>query len=168
MNATAPTGLRLIIGYKCAKAAAEILAGGTLLALGSAGATEKLIHAALTLRHHATEAWSIALAEKLLDVSTARHVLVVALAVIADGIVTAIEGWALYRGYGWSHWLVMLTTASLVPFEINALIRHLNTAHVLLLTVNVLIVVYLLRNLTATPAQRPAQRQQVEPTAQAV
>ena len=148
-----PSGLRLIIGYKIAKAAAEILAGGAFLALGSAGATAKIVHAAVTLRRHATEAWSIALAEQVLDVSTARHVMVVAVAVIADGIVTAIEGWALLRGYAWSHWLVMLTTASLVPFEITSLARHFNTVHVLLLTVNLLIVAYLLRHLTA--ARRP-------------
>jgi uncharacterized membrane protein (DUF2068 family) len=146
--APAPRGLRLIIGYKLAKAAAEIIAGGSFLALGSAGATKTLVHAAQILRHHATEAWSIALAEKLLDVSTARHVLVVATAVIADGLVTAVEGWALYKGYFWSHWLVMLTTASLIPFEVISLTRHFNAGHVILLLVNVVIVLYLLRHLT--------------------
>jgi uncharacterized membrane protein (DUF2068 family) len=145
-----PSGLRLIIGYKIAKAAVELLAGIAIFALGSAGATRDLVHVALLLRHHATEAWSIALAEKLLDVSTARHVMVVAVASVADGIVTAVEGWALYRGYAWSHWLVMLTTASLLPFEIIALARHFNIGRVLLLTVNLLIVVYLLRHLTAS------------------
>ena len=147
----AAPGLRLIIGYKFAKAATELCAGVAFFAFGQAGATHKLVEAALTLRHHATEAWSIALAEKLLDVSTARHVQVVALAVVADGLVTAVEGWALQRGYAWSHWLVMLTTASLLPFEIIALAHHFNAGHVVVLTVNLLIVVYLLRHRTASP-----------------
>ncbi len=149
--AAVPTGLRLIIGYKVAKATAELIAGASFFLLGSAGATEKLVHAAQTLRRHATEAWSIALAEKLLDASTARHVFVVAMAIIADGIVTAVEGWALCRGYGWSHWLVMFTTASLLPFEGIAIAHHVNAGRMLLLIVNVVIVAYLLRHLTASP-----------------
>jgi len=169
MNLSSPTqtarpaapGLRLIIGYKIAKAAAELLAGSAIFALGSAGATRDLLHVALVLRHHATEAWSIALAEKLLDVSTARHVMVVALACVADGIVTAIEGWALYRGYAWSHWLVMLTTASLVPFEIVALARHVNASHVVLLIVNVVIVAYLLRHLAVQERRTAGSHPQV-------
>jgi uncharacterized membrane protein (DUF2068 family) len=154
-TAAKPTGLRLIISYKFAKAALELIAGASFFMLGSSGATERIVHLAQALRHHATETWSIALAEALLNASTGRHVLVVALAAIADGIVSAIEGWALYHGYSWSHWLVMLTTASLLPFEIIALTRHVNAGRVTLFVVNLVIVLYLLRHLRARKAQPP-------------
>jgi uncharacterized membrane protein (DUF2068 family) len=48
----------------------------------------------------------------------------------------------------------MLTTASLLPFEVIALIRHVNEGRVILFLVNLIIVLYLLRHLTAAPRSR--------------
>lgn len=140
-----PRGLRLIIGYKLAKAAAEFLGGASIFVLGSVGFAQKLAFTAQAIRRHATEAWSIALAERLLDASTAHNVFVVAMALVADAVITAIEGWALHRRYAWSRWLVVGTTASLLPFEVIALVRHPNAGRALVLLVNLLIVGYLLR-----------------------
>ncbi len=142
----APAGLTLIITYKVAKAAAELLVSSVFFLVGSAGSAKGLAYAATEIRHHATEAWSIALAERLVDASTARHVFVVAMALMADGMVTLIEGWALSRRYRWSRWLVVLTTASLLPFEIRAVIHHLTAGRAGLLAVNTMIVMYLLRH----------------------
>jgi len=140
-----PRGLQLIIGYKLSKAAAEFLCGASIMVLGSVGFAQKLAATAQVLRQHATEAWSIALAERLLDASTAHHVSVVAMALGVDAIVTAIEGWALYRRYVWSRWLVVGTTASLLPFEILALLRHPNGGRIAVLVLNLLTVAYLVR-----------------------
>jgi uncharacterized membrane protein (DUF2068 family) len=149
-----PRGLRLIIGYKLGKALAEVLGGASIFILGSVGLAQKLAFIAQGIRRHATEDWSIALAEKLLDASTAHNVFVVAMAMLADSVVTAIEGWALYRRYVWSRWLVVLTTASLIPFEISALVRHPNAGRAVVLLVNLLIVVYLLkRHESAAPTE---------------
>jgi len=141
----APAGLRLIIGYKIAKASAEFVTGLVFIYLGSAGLATEFAHVAQFIRRHFTEAWSIALAEWLTDAKTAHHVKVVALAVIADALVTLLEGWALYRRFGWSRWLVIATTASLLPFEGIAIAHHPNAAHIAVLLVNLAIVVYLLR-----------------------
>ena len=138
-------GLRLIIGYKVVKAAAELLVGLAFFALGSMGLAGMLASLAQDIRRHATEAWSFALAERLIDASTAHHVFVVALAVTADGLATSIEAWALQRGYVWSGWLVIATTASLLPFEATALFHHPNAGHSVLLLANLLIVGYLWR-----------------------
>jgi len=138
-----PRGLQLIIGYKLSKAAAEFLCGASIVVLGSVGFAQKLASTAQLLRRHATEAWSIALAERLLDASTAHNVFVVAMALGVDAIVTAIEGWALYRRYVWSRWLVVGTTASLLPFEILALLHHPNAGRIAVLVLNLLIVGYL-------------------------
>jgi uncharacterized membrane protein (DUF2068 family) len=119
--------------------------GATFFVMGSVGLAGKLASLARAIRHHATETWSIALAERLTDVSTARHVFVVAMAVTADGIVTVIEGWALQRHYAWSGWLVLGTTAALLPFEVLALSRHPNAGRAVLLLANLLIVGYLIR-----------------------
>ena len=142
-------GLSVIIGYKFAKAAAELILGATFFAFGSVGLAARLATLAQFIRHHATEAWSIALAEKLLDVSTAHHVFVVAVAIVADGSVSLLEGWALSRGYYWARWLVIATTAALVPFEVMHVLRRPTVGHILLLSANVVIVIYL--------ARRPAE-----------
>ena len=60
---------------------------------------------------------------------------------------SSVEGWALSRGYTWGEWLVVVTTAGLVPFEIGALIRHLRVGRVILLVLNVAIVAYLIMNI---------------------
>ena len=159
MHAPAPAGLWLIIRYKFVKAAVELGISATFLLMGTAGSAVRLAHVAQTIRRHLTEAWAVALAEQLTDASTAKHVMVVAIALLADGIVTLIEAWALYRRYAWARWLVVLTTAALVPFEIRGLIRHPNAVHALLLLVNVLIVVYLVVRGEGTymPAAKPAR-----------
>jgi len=130
-------GLTLIVGYKIVKGILELIVGGMLLMLGSGGLAEEI-------RRHLTEAWSVVLAERLIDASTAQHVLVIVAAVAMDGAVTLIEGWALHRRYPWSGWLVAGTTSIFLPFEVIMLIRHPSAGRALLLLLNVLIVVYLL------------------------
>ncbi len=155
MSGPLPRGLRLIIGYKLTKAGLEFLGGASIFILGSVGLAHKLAYVAQMIRRHATEAWSIALAEQLLDASTAHNVFVVAMAMLVDSVVTSIEGWALYRGYVWSRWLVVGTTAALIPFEVLALVRHANAGRAALLLINLLIVIYLLRR-HEQPAARAA------------
>jgi len=145
MNDTLPRGLRVIITYKLVKAAAEFLGGAAIFILGSVGFAHRLAFIAQVIRRHASEAWSIALAERLLDASTAHNVLVVATAMVIDSIVTSFEGWALYRRYRWSRWLVVAATASLVPFEIVAIVHHPNPGRAVLLLVNLAIVLYLVK-----------------------
>jgi uncharacterized membrane protein (DUF2068 family) len=145
-------GLRLIIGYKFARAAAGIALGAGLLALGAAGLAAHLNDVVDYIRHHAAAAWSIALVEYLLDVATGRMLKVVSLAILVDGLFSLFEGWVLYRRYAWSRWLIVITTASLVPLECYSLYRHLSTARIAILLVNVLIVLYLVRRRTAAPA----------------
>jgi len=144
-------GLRLIIGYKFAKASAECLFAGLLLLLGTTHVTEELRAAAQGMQRHATEAWSLALAGRLVHAATARTVLLVAVAAFLDGVLSWVEGWALHRRYRWSGWLVVGTTVSLLPFEAVELVRRLSWGRVALLVINALIVVYLVRNRVEAP-----------------
>lgn len=140
------TGVRLIVGYKLVKAALEVSLGVALLVAGSAGLAEDLRSAAIHFQHHATAAWSTALAERLVRAATGRHVLVLALASLLDGVFSAIEGWALQRRYRWGRWLVVAATSSLLPFEALALARRLSLVRSALLIVNAWIVGYLVRS----------------------
>src|SRR5262245_53317708 len=91
----APVGLRLIVAYKLAKAALEI-AFGALLVLFATKATNELRTVAIHVRDHGTAAWSISLAEKVVQEATPRHLIVAAVASLLDGVLTSIEGWALH------------------------------------------------------------------------
>lgn len=151
-------GLRLIVAYKIVKAIIELLVGAALLLVGSAGLAEGLGTLAGVMRRHVTEAWSIALAERLMHASAGHPVFVVVTALTTDGTVTLIEGWALHRRYRWSGWLVVAATALFLPFEVVMIIRHPSAGHVVLLLVNALIVLYLLerRVLLSTDRKCPS------------
>jgi uncharacterized membrane protein (DUF2068 family) len=142
-------GLRLIVGYKLLKASAECLFAGLMLVLGTTHVTADLRAIALSMQHHATEAWSLALAGRLVQAATRRNVVVVVIAAFLDGLLSYAEGWVLHRRYRWSRWLVVGTTVSFLPFEVVELARRLSAGRVVLLIVNVLIVVYLLRHRVA-------------------
>lgn len=135
-------GLRLIVAYKLVKAALEMLLGALLLS--SLARKIVAVTGAANIRHHATEAWSLTFAERLLHSPTTHSLHVIALAAILDGAVSLVEGWALHRRYSWSGWLVVATTSCLLPFEFIALVRHPTAGHLVLLVLNALIVIYLI------------------------
>ena len=145
---TPPTGLRLITIYKFAKATLQV-AAAVLLFYGAAhGLNARLAEFAERLREHAVHAWSNVFAAALLRFTHSKHSLgFTAYALLADAALSSVEGWALSRGYTWGEWLVVVTTAGLVPFEIGALIRHLRVGRVILLVLNVAIVAYLIMNI---------------------
>jgi len=155
---TQPPGVRLIITYKFVKAVLQV-AGAALLFYGAAhGLSAKLGDFAERLREHAVHAWSNLFAAALLRFVHSRHSLVwTADALLFDAALSSIEGWALTRGYTWGEWLVVGTTAFLIPFEIAALLRHLRVGRAVLLVLNVVIVAYLIMNIRARRASRPAE-----------
>lgn len=137
-------GLVLIIAYKLIKGALWFVIAAVLLVMMHAGLSGKLEGAAEQLRHH-SQAWAIELAELLTRASTPRGLETVTVALIADGALTLVEGWALIHGHWWGPWLVVVATGSLLPFEVVALARHPHLGRALILVVNVAIVGYLIR-----------------------
>ena len=150
-------GLRLIVGYKLVKAAAGLLLGVLILSLVSAGLADELHTIAMNVRNHATAAWSVALAKWLMNAATSRNLRVIAIASLLDAAASAFEGWALHRRFGWSRWLVVITTSSLFPFEVVAIVRHLSAGRVALIAVNALIVGYLVRHRMREKIDTPRQ-----------
>jgi uncharacterized membrane protein (DUF2068 family) len=155
---TRPAGLRLIVTYKFTKAILQV-AAAVLLFYGAAhGLSAKLADFAERLREHAVHAWSNLFAAALLRFVHSRHSLAfTADALLLDAGLSSVEGWALSRGYTWGEWLVVGTTAFLIPFEVRALLHRVRFGRVLLLVLNLVIVAYLIVNIRARRAARPAE-----------
>ena len=145
---TKPVGLRLIVTYKIVKAILQVLAAVLLLYGAAHGLGERLADFAEKLREHAVHAWSNVFAAALLRFTRSRHSLTfTAYALLADAALSSVEGWAISRGHTWGEWLVVGTTACLIPFEIRALLHHVRVGRVILLVLNVVIVMYLVLNI---------------------
>jgi uncharacterized membrane protein (DUF2068 family) len=153
-----PVGLRLITVYKFVKAALQVIAAVLLFYGAAHGLGARLADFAENLREHAVHAWSNLFAAAILRFVHARHSLAfTADALLVDATIGCVEGWALSRGYTWGEWLVVGTTAFLIPFEIMALLHHVRVGRALLLVLNVAIVIYLIRNIRSRRADRPAE-----------
>ena len=90
-----------------------------------------------------TAAWSLRLTDLLARAATARNVALATGALVLDGALTLCEGWVLYRGLTWGPWLVVITTGSLLPFEVVELARRPRAGRFVILVVNLAIVWYL-------------------------
>lgn len=136
-------GLRLIITYKLAKGVAQCLVAAALVAMMALGYGPEVVHLAAQVRHHASAAWSVRLANFLVALASPHRLWEVVLAFVLDGVFTIFEGVSLVRGWWWGPWLVVIATGSLLPFEIVALIEHRHAGRLVLLIINVAIVAYL-------------------------
>lgn len=152
-------GVRAILVYKTVKGALTLLAGSTLLVLDVAHQAHSIHEAAGWLRHHVTAGWSIALADVLVNTATTRGIAITGIALLLDGALTSLEGWALHRRHWWGAWLVVVTTGALLPYEVYEIARHVRVLRVLAFLANVAIVVYLGRR-----ARREARARRAPPS----
>ncbi|HEY4015191.1 MAG TPA: DUF2127 domain-containing protein [Polyangiaceae bacterium] len=150
-------GLQIIIGYKLIKGSLWLVFAAILLVLMQMGIGDEILGVAEHVRHH-SGAWSLQLADLLVRASTRRGLWTLFVALIADGVMTLVEAWALIRGHWWGPWLVVVATSSLLPFEIVALIHHPHVSRALLLAVNLVIVAYLIRKALREHRERVSQR----------
>jgi uncharacterized membrane protein (DUF2068 family) len=143
MQAQREVGLRIVITYKVVKAVLELMAGLLLGWLVLQGQIDGFEHVAHALRRHVTNAAALALARWLLHFGTPHVLRLGSLALVLDGLLSAVEGWALHRRFWWAPWLVVLATSSFVPFEVSELFRHFRPIRLAILIVNLVIVLYL-------------------------
>jgi uncharacterized membrane protein (DUF2068 family) len=137
-------GLVIIIAYKLGKGVLWLVAAATIVVFMRLGLGARLLDLAAHLRHHAT-AWSIDLANLVVRAASRRGLWVVVFALTADGATSLVEGWALWHGKWWGPWLVVVATATLLPFEVVAIARNPHVGRLTLLAVNAAIVAYLAR-----------------------
>jgi len=138
--------LRLIVLEKLVKAmvvlAIALLFAGMLVT----GSSVHLHGLATRLREHVTAAWSVYLADAVVSVTERRHLAVATAALFLDGLATGLEWYALSRGRTWGEWLVVVATASLLPFEVISFVHHRHAGRLLVLIGNAAIVLYLARH----------------------
>lgn len=138
-------GVRAIVVYKIGKAAAQTLLAAVVVALVSTGYVARAHELAAALKDHLVHHWSIKLAELLMRSLTATRLWWIVAALVGDAAISAVEGWALARGYGWGAWLVVAATSMLLPVEVIEVSYRTTAGRAILLLVNLTIVLYLLR-----------------------
>jgi uncharacterized membrane protein (DUF2068 family) len=137
-------GLVLIIAYKLVKGGLWLVFAAVILVLMQMGLGDHMLGFAEHLRHH-SRAWSLELADLVVRAASRRGLAAIVVALLADGSVSLLEGWALWHGHWWGPWLVVVATGSLLPFEVVAIVRKPHPIRIVLLVVNLAIVVYLVR-----------------------
>ncbi len=138
-------GVRAIVLYKIAKAAGETLLAVVVMVLVFSGYVVRAHELATALREHLVHHWSIKLAELLMSSLTTKRLWWIVAALIGDAIVSAVEGFALARGYAWAAWLVVAATSLLLPVEVIELAHRTTLGRVVLFAINLAIVLYLLK-----------------------
>jgi uncharacterized membrane protein (DUF2068 family) len=138
-------GVRAIVLYKVAKAGAQTVLAVVISVLVATGYVTRAYELAAALKDHLVHHWSIKLAEMLMRSLTATRLWWIVAALVGDAVISAIEGWALARGYGWGAWLVVAATSLLLPVEVIELSYRTTAGRAILLLVNLTIVLYLLR-----------------------
>ena len=151
----APAGVRLIVAYKALKGLLELTLGGLLLTTGSHRLADLLRDTTRISHFPLANAWGSALTAHLLTPETGHALQWLAASLLLDGVFSLFEGYALMRRFCWSHWLVVLSTASLLPLECVALLRHASALRGLVLLVNLLIVTYLVQRIRHQPMPGP-------------
>jgi uncharacterized membrane protein (DUF2068 family) len=135
--------LRIIILYKLVKASLAIGLSVVLWGLILADETDRVVDLAPHVRHHLTAAWSLKLVDALVSAADRHHLEVLAGALGLDGSLTLFEWYALRTGRPWGAWLVVLATASLLPFEVVAIVEHGRAGRIVIFLLNLGIVAYL-------------------------
>jgi uncharacterized membrane protein (DUF2068 family) len=139
-------GVRAIIAYKTVKASVQLGFATVLLCLWPFALTEHVESVAQMLHAHATQMWARHLSELLLRHATQRALAFVLLALAVDGAFTAVEAFALRRGYRWAAWLVVLATSLLLPFELFELLKEPHLSRLAVLLINLAMAGYLARS----------------------
>ena len=110
---------------------------------------------------HATNAWMLKLAHFILSSSALHRLQLGAIALAVDGLFTIFEGWSLARGFTFAPWLVVVATASFVPWEMLRIVRRPAAGRIATLVVNALVVAYLARK--ALRDRQEHKKRQSEP-----
>ena len=72
-----------------------------------------------------------------------------------------VEGIGLWRGKKWAEYLTIAVTASLLPFEVVAVVHRVTLVRVATLVINSVVIAYLVWELRARSAKERARRSEV-------
>ena len=156
----APRGaaLGIIVAYKATKAVLELAAVAGLLVLATWGEAERLAALAAELRTHLASRWAV-LASRAVDAVASRGGLrLLETGLALDGLLTAVEGWSLWRGYRWGPWLVIGATTLPLPWELWEIARRGSWSRLALTAANLAVVAYLVRRAVHDRRERASGR----------
>ena len=134
-----------IILYKLIKSGLSTVVGVLALVALNAGAEALSATLAQVLLDHFTRAWSLQLATLIVVAGTTVHIRIAAAAAFADAVLSSVEGLALRAGRWWAPWLVVFATGAFLPWEALEVAHHPVWGRFLILSLNLGVVVYLLR-----------------------
>jgi hypothetical protein len=139
-HAPRPLGTRIILSYKLIKAPL-ILIGALWLSL----APHSAVHFAERIVREVSEGGATLgrLARWLEPHLSGKFALRAAAVAWIDGISTLAEGLLLLQGSVWGEWIVVAMLGALVPAEAFSLARHPSLLRLAVLSINALIVLYL-------------------------
>ena len=140
-----PAGVDAIILYKLIKSGLSTVVGVLALVALNAGAEALSATLAQVLLDHFTRAWSLQLATLIVVAGTTVHIRIAAAAAFADAVLSSVEGLALRAGRWWAPWLVVFATGAFLPWEALEVAHHPVWGRFLILSLNLGVVVYLLR-----------------------
>jgi len=144
-----PATLRLIILYKYAKGGLGLALALVVFIVAVRGSGAALADGVARSLRHLTHPWAQSIGQVAVRALQGHYLFAVAFALVLDGTFTMLEGWALRRGAWWGPWLVVISTAMLLPPEVIAVVRHASAARAVILVINVAIVFYLVRHASA-------------------
>src|SRR5213592_3277746 len=150
------TGMALIAGFKVAKGVLLLLVGLGLL---------KLVHAEIaTLFSQLLEALHLNADSRILhnlvlkvDALQPHSVLMISLVSMAYAALLLTEGVGLWFERSWAAYLTVISTSLFLPFELYELIDHFTALRVGVFLLNLLIVIYLIRQLRHHTLRSPSQ-----------
>lgn len=140
------TGMALIAGFKVAKGVLLLLVGLGLL---------KLVHAEIaTLFSQLLEALHLNADSRILhnlvlkvDALQPHSVLVISLVSMAYAALLLTEGVGLWFEFSWAAYLTVISTSLFLPFELYEVVERITTLRIGVLLLNLVIVLYLVRQL---------------------
>jgi uncharacterized membrane protein (DUF2068 family) len=138
------TGLRTVAFVEALKGVLALVAAYVLIRLirrdvDFGEAAEHILYFFHISTHHRISQQFLNAADKMSDTSIAT---ILALAG-PYALLRFIEGYGLWRQRVWAEWLAIVSGCLYIPFEVWKLIRHPNQLHVVILTVNILVVLYI-------------------------
>jgi uncharacterized membrane protein (DUF2068 family) len=89
--------------------------------------------------HHRLAQQFLNAAGKLSD----AHIATVLALAVAYATLRFAEGYGLWKQRAWAEWLAIISGCLYIPFEIERLVRHPNAIHWIILTINILVVLYI-------------------------
>ena len=155
------SALRVIAIYKFVKCAGLILVACVVFGFTHEPFIDKVArvidHLPIQTGRHILQHWM----DQLTDM-TPRSFIFAGIAASVYAALFFVEGFGLWMGKRWAEYLTTIATASLIPFEIYELIRHVTWVKILVLIANVGIVFYLIYLLRRGQYQHTVESTNVE------